>query len=219
MRARLAGFCIAMTLAMALALGLASGLAPAFADAANAEFGGQRYRLGYQDDAKQPDGTPGDAIAEFTLPGETVDNWTKLFAYYLFPDSGDDPVAMTQEVGKALKESNPDANYALLVNEKDGVAIIDFLTWEPGSDVGEFNVFKYARAEFGPGLVAMQYAQRFKISEMDPKDFQVIREHAVAEMAKADIAPARTYFAQRMKEQLGQARPAAPLQPPSGAAR
>jgi hypothetical protein len=204
MRVRLASIGIALALAFS----------PAWAenpvDNPKIDFGGERYRLDFQDDAKLPDGKQGDALAEFTLPGETVDNWTKLFAYYRFPDSGNDPALMTQEVGKAVKEANPDANFALLKDEKNGVAIIDFLTWEPGSDIGEFNVFKYARADFGPGLIAMQYAQRFKVGDMDVNDFRKLRERAVAEMAKADMAPARAYFAQRAKEQLGSARNPAP---------
>jgi hypothetical protein len=113
---------------------------------------------------------------------------------------------MAEAVDKATKESNPDANYAVMENKQKGDAIVDFLTWAEGSDIMEFNVFKYAHAEFGPGLVALQYAQRFKLGDMSVEEFRALRAHAVEAMAQADIAHARTYFAEKAKEQLGHAR-------------
>jgi hypothetical protein len=192
------------------------------ADAPAVEFDGQRYHLDYQDQAKLADGRQGDGLAEFTLEGENVNNWTKLFAYYVFPESGDDPTLMAQEVGKATKEQNPDANFAVIANKETGDAIIDFLTWAPNSDVMEFNVFKYARAEYGPGLVALQYAQRFKLGDLSVEAFRALRSRAVAAMAQSDIGQARTYFAEKAKEQLGSARaptqvPEARPAPPAGA--
>jgi len=169
------------------------------------EFDGQRYHLEYQNQAKHPNGQPGDRLAEFTLQGETVNDWTKLFAFYLFPSSGDDPAAMAEAVGRATKENNPDANYAVIKSKDKGDAIVDFLTWAPDSDVMEFNVFKYARAEYGPGLVALQYAQRFKLGDMSVEQFRALRQHAVRAMAATNIAQARTYFAAKDKEQLGSA--------------
>ena len=63
----------------------------------------------------------------------------------------------------------------MIKNKDKGDAIIDFLTWAPDSDVMEFNVFKYARAEYGPGLVALQYAQRFKLGDMSVEQFRALR--------------------------------------------
>jgi hypothetical protein len=189
-----------------IALLLLATAALARADDATVEFEGERYHLDYQDQAQLPNGRPGDGIAEFTLEGETVDDWTKLFGYFAFPESGDDPMLMAEEVGKATKVTNPDANYAIIENKERGDAIIDFLTWAPGSDVMEFNVFKYARAEYGPGLVALQYAQRFKLGDMSVEAFRALRERMVEAMANTDIAQARTYFAEKAKEQLGSAR-------------
>jgi hypothetical protein len=186
-----------------LAICLAAVAVIAHADTLTAEFNGQQYHLDYQDQAKQENGQRGNGLAEFTLQGETVNNWTKLFAYYSFPESGDDPSLMVEEVGKTVKQSNPDANYQTYVNKKGGDAIIDFLTWAPGSDVLEFNVFKYARAEYGPGLVAVQYAQRFKIGELDVEGIRALRARSVEEMAHVDVAQARSYFAQQAKVQTG----------------
>ena len=186
-----------------VAICLATVAAIAHADTPTVEFDGQQYHLDYQDQAKPENGQPGNGLAEFTLQGETVNNWTKLFAYYSFPQSGDDPSLMAAEVGKAVVETNPGANYALYENKKDGDAIIDFLTWAPESDVMEFNVFKYARAEYGPGLVALQYAQRIKDGDLDVEGMQALRARAVAEMAQAEIAQARQYFAAKAKVQTG----------------
>jgi hypothetical protein len=199
-----------------IALCLVAATMLARADDTTVAFDGQTYRLDYQDAAKQPNGQPGDGLAEFTLPGETVKDWTKLFAFYLFPQAGDDPVAMAELMGKATKETNPDANFQVIKEPKSGDAIIDFLTWAPGSDVLEFNVFRYTRAEYGPGLVAMQYAQRFKLGDMSVEQFRALRGHAVDEMAKTEIAQARNYFAAKTKEQLGSARDA--TQSPSASA-
>jgi hypothetical protein len=186
-----------------LALCLAAVAAIAHADRPTAEFNGQQYHLDYQDQAKQENGQRGNGLAEFTLQGETVNNWTKLFAFYSFPESGDDPALMVAEVGKAVKEANPDANFQLYENKKGGDAIIDFLTWAPGSDILEFNVFKYARAEYGPGLVAVQYAQHFKLGDLDVEGIRALRARSVEEMSHIDIAQARSYFAQQAKVQTG----------------
>ena len=115
------------------------------------DFSGQTYHLGHQDRAKLPNGRLGDGVAEFTLPGETVDDWTKLFAFHAYPEAGDDPALAAAALGKVVKAVNKDANFALTADPKTGEAIIDFLTWAPGSDVMEFNVFKYAGRRTGRG--------------------------------------------------------------------
>lgn len=199
-----------------IALCLVAASLMARAEDATVEFDGQSYRLDYQGAAQQPSGRQGNSLAEFTLQGETVNDWTKLFAFYLFPESGDDPVAMAETMGETTKELNPDANFKVIKNPQTGDAIIDFLTWSDGSDVMEFNVFRYARAEYGPGLVAMQYAQRFKLGDMSVEEFRALRAHAVDEMAESDMAQARDYFAAKAKEKLGSARDANP--PPSASA-
>ena len=96
---------------------------------------------------------------------------------------GDDPVAAVKMVGKVVKETNKDANFAIIENEKTGEAIIDFLTWTPESDVMEFNVFKYARAADGKGLVAMQYAQHIKLGDIDVEGMRALRARTVDDMA------------------------------------
>ena len=185
---------------MRAALGSALFLASATCGRTEAlviDFSGQKYHLDYEDRGKLPDGRLGNGVAEFTLPGETVNDWTKLFAFHSYPEAGDNPglaAATLGKVVKEVKEVNKDANFALTEDAKTGETIIDFLTWAPDSDVMEFNVFKYARAANGSGLVALQYAQRFKADDLDVADFRALRQHSVEEMARTDVGPARDYF-------------------------
>jgi hypothetical protein len=110
---------------------------------------------------------------------------------------GDDPLAAVETVGKVVKETNKDANYAIVTNDKTGESIIDFLTWAPESEVMEFNVFKYARSADGRGLVAMQYAQHIKLGEIDVEGMRALRQRTVDEMATEDITQAQDYFAKK----------------------
>jgi hypothetical protein len=173
------------------------------AEAPMIDFSGQKYHLDYQDRAKLPNGSLGDGVAEFTLPGETVNDWTKLFAFHSYPEAGDNPGLAAATLGEVVKEVNKDANFALTEDPKTGEAIVDFLTWAPHSDVMEFIVFKYARAANGPGLVAMQYAQRFKADDFGIDDFRALRQRSVEEMARTDVGPARDYFAGNEEEDEG----------------
>ena len=168
------------------------------AETPTVEFGGEQYTLNFEDQAVLPDGRPGEGLAEFTLAGETVEDWSKLFAYHAYPEMGDDPVAAVKVLGKIVKETNKDANFAIIENETTGEAIIDFLTWAPESDVMEFNVFKYARAANGKGLVAMQYAQHIKLGDLDVEGMRALRTRSVDDMAATDIAQAQSYFAHKL---------------------
>jgi hypothetical protein len=160
-----------------------------------ADFAGETYHLDYHDRAKHPDGSSGDGVAEFTLEGETVNDWTKLFAYHIYPEVPDNPQLAAETLGKTVKENNKNANYSLTQDAKSGDAIVDFLTWAPGSDVMEFNVFKYAKAGDGSGLIALQYAQRFKTKDIPVEEFRKVRQRMVDEMSHTDAEPAREYFA------------------------
>ncbi|MFA5898457.1 MAG: hypothetical protein WC829_05030 [Hyphomicrobium sp.] len=194
-------------LPIAILVAWTSLAAAAAADAPPISFDGQDYSLNYEDQATLPDGQPGDGIAEFTLPGETVQDWSKLFSFYSYPEMGDDPVAAVEAVGKAVKENNKDANFAIVVNDKTGEAIIDFLTWAPGSDVMEFNVFKYAQAADGRGLVAMQYARHIKLGDIDVEGMRELRATSVANMAATDMTLAQKYFAAKRARSASNDRP------------
>ncbi|HWK37679.1 MAG TPA: hypothetical protein VNR88_02065 [Hyphomicrobium sp.] len=189
-------------LPLILALIVSASMAVPIAHAAPAavEFEGERYTLGFEDHTTLEDGQMGDAIAEFALPGESVEDWSKLFAFYAYPQMGDDPAAAVEAVGKAVKEANKDANYAIAIDEESGEAIIDFLTWVPESDVMEFNVFKYARSEDGRGLIAMQFAQHLTIDDIDVEGMRALRERAVKDMTDTDIGQAQKYFADKRSQ-------------------
>jgi hypothetical protein len=176
---------------------LLASVSLARADTPAVVFGDDRFTLAFEDQAMLHDGEAGDGIAEFTLAGETVDDWSKLFAFHAYPEMGDDPLAAVETVGKVVKETNKDANYAIVTNDKTGEAIIDFLTWTPESDVMEFNVFKYARSADRRGLVAMQYAQHIKLGEIDVEGMRALRQRTVDEMATEDITQAQDYFAKK----------------------
>lgn len=169
-------------------------IALARAEAPSVEFDGSTYGLAFENQGQPQNGQPGNSIAEFTLPGETVEDWSKLFAFHSFPTMGDDPLVAVEAVGEVVKQTNPDANFAIVEDKENGEAIIDFLTWAPGSDVMEFNVFKYARAADGRGLVAMQYAQHIKVTDMSVDEMRDLRARTVGEMADLDIDAAQDYF-------------------------
>ena len=89
---------------------------------------------------------------------------------------------------EALFEAAKESGRLAQVNE----AIVDFLTWAPGSDVMEFNA---KAGEDGTGLIALQYAQRIKAKDMEVADFRALRQRMVNEMLHTDVEPAREYFA------------------------
>ena len=182
------------------AVALASGVLFACAcwaqagDEQTIDFAGETYHLAYQDEAQRENATITEALAELTLQGQTVNDWTKLFAFHAYPTAGNDPATATAMLGRVVKEGNKDANFAITKVPDSDESIIDFLTWAPGSDVMEFDVFKYAKDASGKGLVALQYAQHIKTKDMTVADFRKVRERMVEKTVGTDISPARDYF-------------------------
>jgi hypothetical protein len=114
---------------------LLASVAGGLANEPEIEFAGETYHLDSHERAKLPDGSLGDGIAEFTLQGETVNDWSKLFAYHAYPGVPDNPALAAETLGKTVKQNNKDAQYALTDVPKSDEAIVDFLTWAPGSDI------------------------------------------------------------------------------------
>lgn len=170
----------------------------AWAKPADVAFNGESFAPTFENTERGPDGT-GHPFVEFTLPGETVDNWTQLFAYHDFADLDVTPDQAVAALGDVVKEQNKDANFAITEVPGGQEAIIDFLTWTPGSDVMEFNVFKYVHAREGNGLIAIQYAQRLNPDKLDVMAFREFRKKAVEEMMRVDPAPAQAYFAPKTR--------------------
>ena len=73
------------------------------------------------------------------------------------------------------------------------------MTWEGNSEMVEFDVFKYARPEAGPGVIALQFAQRLKLKDMSIEEFRDLRERSVTAMIAAGIGPMRSYFAEQYR--------------------
>ena len=56
----------------------------------------------------------------------------------------------------------------------------------------EFNVFKYTPA--GNELVALQFARRVKLGEVDADELRGIRERAISEIAQYDMTGVKAFL-------------------------
>ncbi len=171
-------------LLLAAALLLSGNLA---AQTPAVEFLGQKFEKKFEG------GNPQNAsrFVEFGLPPEPIKQWTKMVSYRHFPKSEPDTKKAATVLGQLVKQRDKDARLAIITNDKTQEAIIDFLIGQ--GETMEFNVFKYTKAP-GGGLVATQYAIRFKLGEMDGGELKKIRTAAVNEMAKFDQSKAFAYF-------------------------
>jgi hypothetical protein len=151
------------------------------------DFGGERFVKKFE--AKVP--APNQQI-EFGLESETLQGWTRLVTLHSFPQGGNDAGAAANRLANLVRERYKGAKYKVITNAKTGEAIIDFLIPVPNSDLMEFNVFKYTPA--GNELVALQFARRVKLGEIDAEELYGIRQRAIKEMAGYEMAPVRAYF-------------------------
>ena len=163
-------------------LWLLVGLLPADAGSAAVDFGGERFINQFEGPTKTG------RLVEFVRAGETVKTWTKLVGFYSYPDLGNDATHGAAGLAQVLKQRN--LKFQLINNPKTSEAIIDFLAFD--NETVEFNVFKYAPA--AKGLVAAQYARRFKLGELDADDVKALRQRAVEEMSRFDMAPVKAHF-------------------------
>jgi hypothetical protein len=146
-------------------------------------FGGERYAYAFQDTKRS-----GQLLVEFVRAGETVETWRKLVTLHRFPAAANDPKAMVGSLARMLKQSDPDVRYTIRENPETGEVMIDFLLRAPGTDVLEFNVFKYAAHASGQGLIAFQFAQRFQLGKDTGEEFAKVRQATLAEAADVDTA-------------------------------
>jgi hypothetical protein len=173
-------------LVVVLCLALAPVLARAQGHAIT--FDGQAYVKKYE--AEQAH----DRFTEFGLDGETLDTWTKLVTFHSFPQSGNDAKLEAGNLIKFIRQRDPAVRFGLIENPLTKEAIVDFLLSPKDSEIVEFNVFKYAPAPDGVGLIAAQYNFRFKLGEVDGEEMKKIRQRAIDEMAKFDMAAVRAHF-------------------------
>lgn len=135
------------------------------------EFAGETYLPGYSSNQ------PTVRLIEYVRAGETVENWTKLFAVRNFPTS-DDPRAAVAAFSQVVKQNNPQAGVQILVKEDGSEAMIDFLTWAKGADHMELNIHRYLKKPEHPGLISYQFAHRFrKTPEMTAREIRKLKDH------------------------------------------
>ena len=122
-------------------------------------FDGERYAQRFEN-RKGP--VP---VVEYLRAGETLQNWTKLAAIRHFRDQHDPKVAAAN-LARVVQQHNPQARSQVISKDDGSEAVVDFITWSPGDDRLEFNVHRYRRVAGTPGLVAYQFAWRFKSAEL-----------------------------------------------------
>jgi hypothetical protein len=166
---------------------MACGLLPlvAFAQPASVTFDGERYVQRFEQ-------RQGDVrVVEYTRESETLKDWTRLVAVRHFPKV-QDPKSAAAHLARVVREHNPQARAEVIAKDDGSEAIVDFLTWAPGDDRLEFNVHRYRRVAGAPGVVAWQFAWRFRSAEFadPPAAVRAHRKRFVDAMLRADWPPA-----------------------------
>lgn len=156
---------------------------PAAAEPPAVTFGGESYVRAFQDTKPS-----GQLLVEFVRAGETVETWRKLVTIHRFPTVANDPKSMVGSLVRMIKQSDPDVRYVIRENPETSEVIVDFLLRAPGTDVVEFNVFKYAAHASGRGLIAFQFAQRFQLGKDTGEEFAKVRQASLAEAADVDTS-------------------------------
>lgn len=119
------------------------------------EFDGEAYRPAFTSNE------PTMRLVEFVREGETVEDWTKLFAIRNFP-TGKSPQAAVAEFQRVVKQHNPLAGVQVLVKDDGTEAMIDFLTWPKDARYMELNIHRYLKKPGHAGLISYQFAYRFQ---------------------------------------------------------
>jgi hypothetical protein len=159
----------------------------AMADVPSFQFGGERFVKKFEVAGLAPN-----AQIEFGLETETLQSWTKLVTIHSFPQGGNDAMRAAAKLANLVRERYKGAPYKVITNPKTSEAIIDFLIAVPDSELMEFDVFKYTPV--GNALVAMQFARRVKLGEIDAEELSDIRQRAIKEIAQYEMGPVKAYF-------------------------
>jgi hypothetical protein len=165
---------------------LIASISFAGADAPSFQFGGERFVKKFEA------GRAPNLQIEFGLETEALKDWTRLVTIHSFPQGGNDAGRAAAKLANLIRERHKGAKYKVITNPNTSEAIIDFLIAVPNSELMEFNVFKYTPA--GNELVALQFAQRVKLGEIDPEELAGIRQRAIKEMAQYEMGPVKAYF-------------------------
>jgi hypothetical protein len=157
------------------------------AEAQSVSFGGERYSPRHQQTVNASH-----SYLELGRDGESLKGWTKLVTLHAFPQARD-AAAAAGALARTVRQRDASTKMRLIANDTTGEAMLDFLAFK--GDLAEFNVFKYAPAASGRGVVAVQFARRFRLGELDADDVKQLRERSINEMAGFNMAPARAAFA------------------------
>ena len=157
------------------------------AEAQSVSFGGERYSPRHQQTVNASH-----SYVELGRDGESLKGWTRLVTLHAFPQARD-VAAAAGALARTVRQRDASTKMRLIANDATGEAMLDFLAFK--GEVGEFNVFKYAPAASGRGVVAVQFARRFRLGELDAEDVKQLRERSINEMAGFNMGPARAAFA------------------------
>jgi hypothetical protein len=166
---------------------LIASVALALAETPAFDFGGEHFVKKFDVPGLAPN-----AQIEFGLENETLEGWTKLVTIHAFTRNGNNASRMASGLANLVRERHKGAKYEVITNSNTSEAIVDFLIPVANSELMEFNVFKYAPA--GNELVALQFAQRVKLGEIDGEELAGIRQRAIKEMAQYEMGPVKAYF-------------------------
>ncbi len=173
-------------LSIAAALLSAQAVGVAAQDADPVTFGGEEYRVASSDAASN-----GNAIVELVRAGDDINNWKKLVAFHRFPTL-DDPKAAADELAALARQRDPSSAVHVTEDQESSEFVVDFTASAAGSDTVELDIFKYGHDSSEEGLVAFQFAQRFKGG--DTGELEKVRQAAVDEAGDLDLALADNYF-------------------------
>jgi hypothetical protein len=168
---------------------LTTWCAVAQAEISSVEFLGERFVKKFAD-AKNV----ADQFTEFGLEREPLTDWSKLVVFHYHPQSGRDPKRAAANLAKLAAQRDQHANPELLTNSAKTEAMTHFFISKTDSDVVELNVFRYAQAADGSGLVSAQFAFRFTLGETDADDVKSLRRRAVEEMGRFPMATVSAHF-------------------------
>lgn len=130
------------------------------------------------------------AIVEYVPAGESLEDWTRLVGLHMFREHPGSPADAAAALARLAERSYPGSKPR--IRSEGSEAVIDFTVAAPGGEFVEFNVFKYARGPDGRGIVAFQYARRFR--GLDPEEVRRRAAAWIAEAARFDMNVARAAF-------------------------
>jgi hypothetical protein len=132
----------------------------------------------------------GDKLLEFVREGESFGKWTRLVAYRYqkLPAADNDPKRVASLTAQSVKARHPESGSRVIVNEKTGEALVDFLIRSPDGEFMEFNVFRYVRSPDGGAVVSLQMAHRFDdVSAEGTERFRKLRESWISQAIAFDM--------------------------------